>query len=1162
MANANGFEEFKITKDSPSNYFELYFIKFEANMRIMQIDIKKKAHHMVATEALLAIASVELLTVIVRLDDYVNTPYPELKAFLEKEFICKNDTLNEYKYMTMKPLEDEDMFDYIKRLKMAAKAAKIDSDNVDNSIIMQVLCNCTSTTIKSKIMELTRKHKTKTLDKLIDWLDAQKVNHEINKDEAAKAYKVTNEDDTVTNKQNVLTVSANVKVNSEVKRCHFCYEPWPHPKSNPCEAKEHYCGYCNGKGHFLICCLTRMNDVITATTNNRKAKAKVVVTHNKNERSSSSNKKHYEKQREDKYEKKATKVSARYDAVQNATSSSSSEESDSELQALIAATVLKHRKDKKKSKVSRISSLNLNFNKEQSNEERKTAIENGTLIKYIKICGKPIKFILDTGSAVNIIHENAFNKLLNKPILQKSNQLLKSFNTNKLQKPIGEFKCKMTTNGVSKIISIQVIKGTSKDVDCLISCKTMLDFKLISLNQATETQIVNRVRDSVNNYLEIAKIQMLNEANELVKRRHAFKTRMLAKYPNVWLSDTGLMPDEVVDFEIDESLEYVQQKPYNIDYSLIPGSKKTLARLEAVKVIERIPLGEEVTYVSPLRVVSKNRLDQDGDMVVRVTSDARQLNKAVKTNCKRIMPNKKQIIYNLAGKKYFSKVDIKDAFHTLAISERCKKHTAFSTPWGRYRYTRLWMGFAPASEIFHEKLVEKLADLVDTQSNVDDILTATTTLEQAEIATEALIKRLNELNLTCDINKCKFLETEVEYWGLCINGNGIKAKQSTIDDLLNTKEPNNLKDLKSYVCLASFFHESIPYLSTTAKPLRALYKKNAKFTWSNTHAEAFNKIKQSLIKDCLAHFDPKQEIELWVDASSVGIGAFLINTDRNNKRKLVSCASKTFDEAENNLSMVEKEGLALAWGVLKFSNYLMHHKFTVYTDNKAIFNVFDRNIISRKVTTLRLQHWRSTLSQFNGMNVKLIKSEDNIADYMSRCLSQKVEIESESLIKSSENEVLANVEKQIKTINATTKWFKVINICDIVDATDEDSTLKHIKQAVVNKHTHLPKDKQFNFYREMLENISITSGMLTYFNGEHELIILPDKLVQNAIGILHEGHMKANSVKKLMKSMYIFKHMDKTIEEFINFCIPCQANTDTTHFEPNISTDLAKENMV
>jgi len=80
----------------------------------------------------------------------------------------------------------------------------------------------------------------------------------------------------------------------------------------------------------------------------------------------------------------------------------------------------------------------------------------------------------------------------------------------------------------------------------------------------------------------------------------------------------------------------------------------------------------------------------------------------------------------------------------------------------------------------------------------------------------------------------------------------------------------------------------------------------------------------------------------------------------------------------------------------------------------------------------------------------------------------------------------------------------------------------------------------------MLDTMSIVEGMLTWFNGDQEVIILPDNLIQNAIAILHEGHMKTNSVKKLMKSMYLFKGMDKAIEEYISFCLPCQANTNNT----------------
>jgi hypothetical protein len=106
----------------------------------------------------------------------------------------------------MKPLEDEETTEYIKRLKLAARMAKL--EDTDNTIVMHVLCNSTSTQLKSKIMEITRKHKSNALDKLIEWLESQKVNSEILKDETARCYAIKTLQDEHTKPKTSFTVSA------------------------------------------------------------------------------------------------------------------------------------------------------------------------------------------------------------------------------------------------------------------------------------------------------------------------------------------------------------------------------------------------------------------------------------------------------------------------------------------------------------------------------------------------------------------------------------------------------------------------------------------------------------------------------------------------------------------------------------------------------------------------------------------------------------------------------------------------------------------------------------------------------------------------------------------------------------------------------------------
>ena len=105
-------------------------------------------------------------------------------------------------------------------------------------------------------------------------------------------------------------------------------------------------------------------------------------------------------------------------------------------------------------------------------------------------------------------------------------------------------------------------------------------------------------------------------------------------------------------------------------------------------------------------------------------------------------------------------------------------------------------------------------------------------------------------------------------------------------------------------------------------PLYQLLKKDVKWTWGDQQQQSFDQSKQMLTSSALlVHHDPSQPLLLSCDASQYGVGAVLSQVC-NGDEKLVAYASRTLTTAERNYSQLEKEGLALIYGVRKFHNYL------------------------------------------------------------------------------------------------------------------------------------------------------------------------------------------------------------------------------------------------
>ena len=74
---------------------------------------------------------------------------------------------------------------------------------------------------------------------------------------------------------------------------------------------------------------------------------------------------------------------------------------------------------------------------------------------------------------------------------------------------------------------------------------------------------------------------------------------------------------------------------------------------------------------------------------------------------------------------------------------------------------------------------------------------------------------------------------------------------------------------------------------------------------------------------------------LQTDASNQGIGAVLVQ-EENGVKMPVAYGSKKLVKGEVKLSTVEKECLALVWGIQKFQKYLYGREFVVETDHQPL----------------------------------------------------------------------------------------------------------------------------------------------------------------------------------------------------------------------------------
>lgn len=121
-----------------------------------------------------------------------------------------------------------------------------------------------------------------------------------------------------------------------------------------------------------------------------------------------------------------------------------------------------------------------------------------------------------------------------------------------------------------------------------------------------------------------------------------------------------------------------------------------------------------------------------------------------------------------------------------------------------------------------------------------------------------------------------FFKTKIDYLGFEISQDGIAPGKLKTNCIVNFPRPNDIKSLRGFIGLASYFRRFVKGFAMIIKPITDLLKKGNKFEWSNSQEDAFNKIKIILCtQPILRLYNPTAKTELHTDACQSGLSGML-----------------------------------------------------------------------------------------------------------------------------------------------------------------------------------------------------------------------------------------------------------------------------------------------
>ena len=415
---------------------------------------------------------------------------------------------------------------------------------------------------------------------------------------------------------------------------------------------------------------------------------------------------------------------------------------------------------------------------------------------------------------------------------------------------------------------------------------------------------------------------------------------------------------------------------------------------------------------------------------------------------------------------------------------------------------------------------------------IDDILVTGETDEEHLRNLDEVFTRLENENLRLKREKCAFMLPKIDYLGRIISADGLQPSPSKIKAIQDAPAPRNVSQLRSFLGMVNYYGKFLHQLSTLLAPLYQLLQQKSRWHWGKEQQDAFTHVKQQLTSSqLLVHFDPQEKLLLSCDASPYGIGAVLSHVMEDGSEKPIAYASRTLAPAEKKYAQIEKEGLAIIFGVKKFHQYLYGRHFTIYSDHRPLEHLFSENKSIPTLASARIQRWALTLCAYDySISYKPGEKHAN-ADLLSRLplpdTVTDVPLPGETVLLMETLQTSPVTAEQIKT------W------------TDQDPVLSRVRN-LVQKGWGETSDDALKPYARRKNELSVQDGCVLCGCR----VIIPIVGREQVMDEIHNGHPGVSRMKSIARGVVWWPGIDADLQERVKKCEKCQIHQKTPALAP------------
>ena len=368
-----------------------------------------------------------------------------------------------------------------------------------------------------------------------------------------------------------------------------------------------------------------------------------------------------------------------------------------------------------------------------------------------------VSFELDTGEECNIILRKVYDRFQQKPKLHEAKAKLTSYNggSAEVQEKCIVIITRPDKPGKSYPVQCFVVPNESPPILGLETCKQLNLIRTVMGVMPTTPDFMLKDDDA---FCEIG----------LLSREHNIKL-----YPSV---------------------PAVVNPPRRIPFLPKDKVKNELLRMLRQGIISKVE--EHTEWVNSI-VIGKNKMT----LFVNVWIPN---NQAIKREHFPLQ-TADEIVADMAGAQYFSKLDASSGYWQIKLDEPSSKLLTFQTLFRRYKFHHLAFGVKSVSEVFQRKVGEIIEGLEGCKNNQDDIIIWIRSKVEHDKRLKAVLDRIQAAYLKLNREKCVFGVQQATFSGHSFTENGIKPDDFKMKAILEIPHPRSKQDLCRFMGMGNFY---------------------------------------------------------------------------------------------------------------------------------------------------------------------------------------------------------------------------------------------------------------------------------------------------------------------------------------------------------------------